>query len=100
MELPPVMQTGPSVAPTPSAETARNAALRETAQEFEAVFIGLMLQQAGLGETRDTFGGGAGEEAFSTMLAEQQGRALAQSGGFGLAEPIYQSLLRAEKGHD
>jgi len=93
MELPPII---PPSAPSQPELARRNAALRDKAEEFEAVFLGLMLQQAGLGDARETFGGGAGEAAYSTMLAEQQARAMVASGGLGLAEPIYQAMLRAE----
>ena len=96
MEILPLSANAPT---TPLAE-AHHATLHNTAEEFEAIFLGLMLQQAGLGQARETYGGGAGEDAFSSMLADQQARALAAQGGLGLAEPIYQALLRAEGSHD
>lgn len=96
------MSVLPVYAPAPAGPLAvspqRLAELHATAAEFEAVFLGLMLGQAGLGESRETFGGGAGEAAFSSMLAEQHGRALAAQGGIGLAEPIFESLLKQEPG--
>lgn len=99
MELPAIASMRPADSPPPE-RAARDAALRDKAQEFEAVFLGLMLKQVGLGAARDSFGGGEGEAAYSDMLAQQQARALAQSGGLGLAEPIYQALLAADGAHD
>ena len=67
--------------------------LRAAAVEFETVFLTEMLKHAGLGETRDAFGGGAGEEAFAGMLASEQARLIAERGGIGLADRIYEALL-------
>jgi Rod binding domain-containing protein len=51
-----------------------------------------MLKSAGVGKTPETFGGGAGESQFSSFMRLEQARAMAQSGGIGLAEVILQSL--------
>ncbi len=66
--------------------------LHAAAVELEAVFLAEMLKSSGLGETRDAFGGGAGEDQFSSFLVQQQARQLAQSGGVGLSELIFQSM--------
>ncbi|MGR3322705.1 MAG: rod-binding protein [Pseudooceanicola sp.] len=71
-------------------------ALRRAAEALEATFLAEMLKSAGLGEARDSFGGGAGESQFASMLAAEQARALAATGGIGLAEQIFNSL----KEHD
>ena len=44
--------------------TARDTALMEAAQNLETVFLAEMLQSAGLGQTSEVFGGGAGEDQF------------------------------------
>jgi len=67
--------------------------LQLVAQELEAVFLAEMLKSAGLGETPDMFGGGAGEEQFSSYLRMEHARAMAQAGGIGLAEEITRALL-------
>jgi len=67
--------------------------LREKSIALEANFLAEMLKSAGLGKTRDAFGGGIGEDQFGSFLRQQQAEHLAQNGGFGLAESIYQSLL-------
>lgn len=80
-----------SQAPIPDS---REDALRDVAVALEASFLAEMLKFGGLGESRDSFNGGAGEEAFSSMLVREQATLMAESGGIGLAEQIVQSLMR------
>ena len=70
--------------------------LREAAKEFEAVFLAEMFSHAGLGAARKTGGGGAGEEAFSSLLAQEWAGAVAEKGGIGLAEQIFRALEARE----
>ncbi len=64
----------------------------KVAQEFEAVFLSEMLKYSGVNKTSESFGGGAGEEAFVSMLNDEYAKALTRSGGIGIAEIIYQSI--------
>jgi len=73
--------------------------LRAAARKLEASFISEMLKAAGVGKPRDSFGGGAGEEGFSSFLTNAQAEKIVESGGFGLAEQIYGSLLQREENH-
>lgn len=66
--------------------------LREAAVELEATFLAEMLKSAGFGETPDAFGGGNGEDQFSSFLVQAQAREMARSGGIGLAESLYNAL--------
>nr|WP_309665664.1 rod-binding protein [Tabrizicola sp.] len=66
------------------------------AQELEASFLAEMLGHAGLGEARETFGGGHGEDQFTSFLKEEQAKLMVQRGGIGLAELIFKSMTRAE----
>lgn len=66
--------------------------LRKVAEEFEAVFATEMLKHAGVGKPRESFGGGVGEEGFSTFLTQEYANVLVQRGGFGLADHIYSAL--------
>jgi peptidoglycan hydrolase FlgJ len=70
------------------------AARRAAAGALEASFLTVMLGAAGLGAARQSFGGGAGEEQFTSFLVEAQAEAMVRKGGIGLAE----SLLRAMEG--
>jgi Rod binding domain-containing protein len=51
-----------------------------------------MLKSAGVGRTPEGFGGGAGEDQFASFLRAEQARQMAEQGGIGLAEAIYESL--------
>ena len=68
--------------------------MQDVAQELEATFLAEMLKQARFGEARGAFGGGEGEEQFSSMLRMEHARALTERGGLGLAETIFRSLLQ------
>ncbi|MEM8791509.1 MAG: rod-binding protein [Pseudomonadota bacterium] len=70
----------------------RAADLERAAIDFEAVFLSEMLRHAGLGQAREAFGGGAGEEVFSSLLTQQWATSLAENGGIGLAEHLLRSL--------
>lgn len=94
----PILST-PAIGPATPSDP--HAALREVAQDLEAAFLSEMLKHAGFGEARDaeSFGGGIGEEQITSMLRNEHANALSQRGGLGLAESIFQSLVRrAEAG--
>ncbi|WP_417723145.1 rod-binding protein [Salipiger sp.] len=80
-----ISQRSPVVAGSPDR-------LRASAVRLEATFLAEMLKSAGFGESRDAFGGGLGEERFSSFLREEHARSLAENGGIGLAEAIYRAL--------
>ncbi|WP_209279381.1 rod-binding protein [Parasedimentitalea huanghaiensis] len=86
----PSMQT--SLQPVPD----RQDPLRKAAQQLEATFLAEMLKSAGLGESRESFGGGSGEDQFSTFLVRAQAEQMAQAGGIGLAESLYNSMKEAQ----
>jgi Rod binding domain-containing protein len=69
-----------------------DAALRQAAESFEAAFLAEMLRHARLNATPAGFGGGAGEEAFSGLLTEEHARLLAERGGIGVAERVFDLL--------
>jgi len=66
--------------------------LMQAARQLEGAFIEEMLRAAGLGKPRAVFGGGAGEEAFSSFLVSANAEALTAARGFGVAEKIYKSI--------
>lgn len=71
--------------------------LMAVARELEANFLAEMLKSAGVGKSREAFGGGAGEDHFSTFLVREYADATVQAGGIGLAESIYRSLVQAKE---
>ena len=108
---------GNSIAPLPSAEPAapRDAPLAapavapggeasdpkvwEAAKKFEAMAIGQLL--APMFDTVDTshslFGGGEAETTWKPMLVDAIGKQIEGHGGFGLAQPVYAAMLRAQE---
>jgi peptidoglycan hydrolase FlgJ len=68
---------------------------KKVAQEFEAMFVGMMLKSM-----RDTVGkdkltgGGHGEETFRSLLDQEYATAAAKGGGVGLAAMIEKELTR------
>lgn len=83
---------------SPRPPASRTAQLRQVAQDLEASFLAEMLRHAGAGNARGSFGGGVGEEQFSSFLRNEQVRAMAQGGGIGLAESLFQALVAREGG--
>ena len=90
---PPARLAGTAAAPPPRDE----AALRAAAREFEAAFLAEMLGAAGLGRTPESFGGGAGEDAFGGLLVREQARLMAARGGVGLAEAVFRELAERSR---
>ena len=70
---------------------------KDVAVALEANFLAEMLKYAGNGESRSSFGGGEGEDAFAGLLIREQAALMAKSGGVGLAEQIIDSMVRREK---
>ncbi len=76
----------------------RERAMRKAARDFEAVFIGQMLQPMFAGiETDGIFGGGHAEEIFRSMLVEEMGKTIANAGGIGIADAVYRELVSIQE---
>lgn len=71
--------------------------LMSVARELEASFLSEMLKNAGVGKSREAFGGGVGEDNFSTFLVREYASATVEAGGIGLAESIYRSLVQSKE---
>lgn len=74
----------------------RAARLRDISEKLEASFLAEMLKASGAGASRQTFGGGTGEDQFAGFLIREYADAAAKAGGIGLSQSIYEALLRAE----
>ncbi len=78
-----------SILPDP---IANDDALRDAARKLEAGFLAEMLKSAGLGNTPETHGGGAGEEQFASFLRHAQAEEMVKAGGIGLSEALFHAL--------
>ena len=75
-----------------------DAEVRRAAEEFEAVFISQMLAPMFEGlETDELFGGGPGEDIYRSILVEEYGKAIARSGGIGIADAVQREILRLQE---
>ncbi|WP_319545449.1 rod-binding protein [Ruegeria conchae] len=83
-------------ATTPAAQASDK--LRAASIELEATFLAEMLKSAGLGRARQSFGGGAGEDQFSSFLIQQQAQQMARAGGIGLSEVIFNAMMEKADG--
>ena len=72
--------------------------LMEQAKSLEASFLSEMLSHAGLDAAEGAFSGGVGEEQFASFLREAQAKSIVEHGGIGLAEHLFQSLVRKDNG--
>jgi Rod binding domain-containing protein len=74
------------------AQMSQDEKLHNVSQQLEATFLAEMLKSAGFGKTPDAFGGGSGEDQFSSFLVQAQAEKLVEAGGIGLAEQIFNAL--------
>jgi Rod binding domain-containing protein len=86
MEIQPTQSAG---APTATREDQ----LMAVAQSLEAAFLSEMLKSAGIGETLEEFGGGAGEDQFASFLRDEQAKQMTQAGGIGLAQSMFDAMI-------
>jgi flagellar protein FlgJ len=71
---------------------------KKVAQDFEALFVGMMLKSMRSTVGKNTLtGGGHGEEAYQSMLdQEYAAAAVKRNGGLGLAKLIEKDIIRQE----
>ena len=88
-----------TILPTLPAAPQPPGALRRSAEALESAFLAEMLKSAGAFRPAESFGGGAGEDQFTSFLADAQAQAMVARGGIGLADSIEHALrLRAGPG--
>jgi peptidoglycan hydrolase FlgJ len=91
---PSVLQPPPEAS---TAELAKRAQAKTTAQAFEASFLSSMLQQMFAGvKTDGPFGGGFGEEMFRSVMTDAMGRQMAKAGGVGIADTVQREILKLQ----
>ena len=73
-------------------QSPRDVALWDAAQKLEASFLAEMLKSTSLGKPSESFGGGEGEEQFSSFLVRAQADLMVEAGGIGLAESLFEAL--------
>ena len=88
-------------APGTTAAAAPEAKVLKAAQDFEAMAIGQLLEPmfATVDSSKSMFSGGPGEESFKPMLVTEMAKEVEAHGGLGLADGIYQQMLKMPEGH-
>lgn len=72
--------------------------VKETARKFEAMFMTEMMNHMFAGvEVDKEFGGGRGEEVFRSMMIEQYGTIIANSGQTGLSAQLEKQMLKMQE---
>ncbi|MCW8916154.1 MAG: rod-binding protein [Magnetovibrio sp.] len=72
--------------------------LRDTAQDFEAVFLSQMLKPMFEGlETDGMFGGGQAEEMWRSLMVDEYGKSIAKSGGIGIADAVMSEMIKMQE---
>lgn len=70
----------------------------ESAQDFEAVFISEMMRPMfDTVETDSMFGGGKGEEVFKSLLIDQYGKIIAQTGSLGITDEVKAQMIKMQE---
>ncbi len=86
--LPPNLALGPTVPHRPRGADSPES-LHRAAQQFEALFLHMVLKAGHSGESREgLFGRSNGEEIFTDMRDAQFSKIAAEHGGFGIAEML------------
>lgn len=81
-----------------AASSANLESIRQTAVDFEAMFLSQMFNHMFSGiKTDGLFGGGAGEDTWRSMMVDEYGKATARAGGVGIADQVMRSLLAAQE---
>jgi Rod binding domain-containing protein len=82
----------------PTAADARKAAIRGAAEQFESVFLAQMIAPMfdGLGED-ELFGGGPSTKIYRSMMVQEYGKAIARTGGVGIADAVEREILKLQE---
>ena len=74
--------------------------MRDVAEDFESVFIAEMIRPMFENVGAEApFGGGAGEEIWRNMQVDEYGKAIAKSGGVGIADAVLDQMIRMQEAH-
>jgi peptidoglycan hydrolase FlgJ len=72
--------------------------VRAAAQDFEAVFLNSMFQHMFTGISGDgPFGGSGAVGVWRSMLTDEYAKSFAKSGGIGIADQVYRTLIARQE---
>jgi Rod binding domain-containing protein len=76
---------------------ARDAKIKNTATDFEAMFINSMFQQMFAHVGEGPFGGGPGAKIWQSFLTDEYSKSFVKKGGIGLAAQVQRELLAQQE---
>jgi len=77
---------------------ASKAKAKATSQDFEAVFLNSMFQQMFTGlQGEGPFGGSGATGVWRSFLTDEYSKSFAKSGGIGIADQVYRSLMAQQE---
>jgi Rod binding domain-containing protein len=89
-----VQGTGASIAPG-SAGIDRKSKLFEQCQEFESIFVKMMVSEMQKSvEKGGLMNGGYAEEIFNGMLQDEYSKTMTKTANFGIADSLYRQLAK------
>ena len=95
----PALRGLPTAAPAINMHPGNEAKMRRTAQGFESMFLNQMFELMNESVQADpNFGGGQVENIIRSMLSEQYGKEVTRHGGVGIANAVYQEMVRLQEG--
>ncbi len=73
--------------------------IKDTAQQFESVFLTNMFEEmfAGIQEEEGPLGTGQAQGAWRSMLTEEYANTIAKAGGVGVAEHVQRELIALQE---
>jgi len=93
--VPPTLTAAPAAAT--AADLARRGKIKQTAQDFEASFLSVMMQQMFAGVSSDgPFGGGQGEAMFRSVLTDAMAKQVVRTGGIGVGAAVEREMLKLQ----
>ena len=91
-------QTPTKAAPTPSVARGDVAGARKTAEDFAAFFFSQSFENIFGNMSSDSmFGGGSAESVYKSLLTQEYGKAVARTGGLGIADAVQREILRLQE---
>ena len=76
---------------------ARVGKAKDTAQDFEAMFLHSMFQQMFANVGQGPFSGGPGASVWRSFLTDEYSKSFAKAGGIGLAAQVQRELLARQE---
>lgn len=73
------------------------ARMREVAQDFEAVYLAQMMQPMLAEIGKDDPFSGPGQDMWRSMQAQEYGKAMAKSGGIGIADAVLSEMIKMQE---